>query len=191
MYTSNQNGSHPSYLHVCGKSSANQRIERFWGRLRTAFTDVWKKKSFKDLCDTGCLDTSNNLHIQCVRYVFLPLIQTQLDTFRHMWNLHWVRFQSQVSTPLGIPNVLFYQPYLYDVHDYSIPLSFDIEALDELTTEYTLCYPEFGCSDDFSKLVEALTNTNRYELEMPKAMQEGLELYVCLSELIAAIDNAL
>ena len=95
-----------------------------------------------------------------------------------------------MSTPLGIPNVLLLPALSYDAHDFSIPMPFDIETLDELTTEYTLCYPEFGCSDDFIKLIEAFTNTNRYELEMPKTMPEGLELYVCLYELIADIDNA-
>ena len=57
--------------------------------------------------DTGFLDTSNNLHIECVCFVFLPLIQTQLDTYRHVWNLHRVRFQNRVSSPLSIPNVPF------------------------------------------------------------------------------------
>lgn len=63
---------------LIGRSVANQRIERFWGTLKTNFTHYWRNH-FRDLQDTGVLDVSSPIHIECVRFCYLSIVQHQLD----------------------------------------------------------------------------------------------------------------
>lgn len=94
---------------LVGRSSANQIIERFWGSLRISCTDFWMNY-FKDMRDAGILNDSDPLHIECIRFCYLPLIETQLDIFRQTWNVHRIRQQHSSDVPSGVPNVLYYQP---------------------------------------------------------------------------------
>lgn len=53
-----------------GSSTRNTRIERFWRDLRRMCGDTWMD-FFKLMTDDGSLDTSDNLHLECIRYCFL------------------------------------------------------------------------------------------------------------------------
>ena len=65
---------------VISRSSVdNKRIERWWGYLITAFA-----QQYMDMVTSAVLDMNNVLHRECVRFVFLSVIQKELDD----WNLH-------------------------------------------------------------------------------------------------------
>ena len=61
-----------------GKSVANQRIEVWWAFLRKSITDWWIR-FFKDLTDLGHFDNSNVIHVECLRFCFMGLIQEELE----------------------------------------------------------------------------------------------------------------
>ena len=46
---------------------------------------------FYFLEDSGIMDPNNELDLYSLHYVFLPLIQKQLDCFRHAWAHHPLR----------------------------------------------------------------------------------------------------
>lgn len=88
--------------------SANQRVEKFWGTLKTSVAQFWRN-CFQDFQDTGLFNVSCPLHKECVRFCFLFMIQHQLDMFVGNWNSHRIRRQRvEVLTPSGIPDMSYY-----------------------------------------------------------------------------------
>ncbi|XP_052257820.1 uncharacterized protein LOC127862645 isoform X2 [Dreissena polymorpha] len=63
--------------YVCGSSTSNQRIERWWGYLRQSRADFWIDH-FKSLEALDVLDKSNAIHRFCLQYSYLPFIKKQL-----------------------------------------------------------------------------------------------------------------
>ncbi|CAC5365818.1 unnamed protein product [Mytilus coruscus] len=88
-----------------GRSTGNQRTERLWRNLSESFTFFWRN-TFAYLRDADIFCTAEPLHIECIRYCFLPLIRSQLQEFMETWNEHRVRRQRQIQAHTGVPNVL-------------------------------------------------------------------------------------
>ena len=57
-----------------GKSTANQRIEAWWGILRRQGAEHWISL-FKDMRDGGLLNTHNPIHVQALRFSFYGTYQ--------------------------------------------------------------------------------------------------------------------
>ena len=70
-----------------GKSASNQRIETWWGILRKQGLQWWSCY-FKDMQDMNIFDETNVLHVDCLRYYFMRVIQAELDRIAEHWNLH-------------------------------------------------------------------------------------------------------
>ena len=60
-----------------GSSPANQQIECWWSFLRKNRSNWWIN-FFKDLVETGDLDTSNDMQKECLWYCFSGLLQQDL-----------------------------------------------------------------------------------------------------------------
>ena len=43
---------------------------------------------FKDLVATGSLSLGNNIQIECLWFVFSPLVECELDRLTEEWNAH-------------------------------------------------------------------------------------------------------
>lgn len=99
--------------------------------------------------DSGLLDNSDPVHIECLRFCFLGALQAQLDIFRATWNTHRIRSQRNKETPSGIPDILYFQPYLYGAVNHSFPVLFDREDVIQVKEQYTLEYPPFRCTEEF------------------------------------------
>jgi hypothetical protein len=76
-----------SKAHVYGSSPANQRIECWWSSFRKTYSNWWIN-FFKDLIDTGELETSNILQMECLWFSFSGLLQKDLDEVCQHWNSH-------------------------------------------------------------------------------------------------------
>ncbi|CAH3115492.1 unnamed protein product [Porites lobata] len=105
-----------------GKSTANQRIEAWWAYLRHSDMDWWIN-FFKDLRDSGDFKDYNQVHIECLRFCFMRVIQAELDRVAQHWNLHRIRSQHNVESPPGRPDTLFFLPELEGTSSYLHPVS--------------------------------------------------------------------
>lgn len=47
--------------------------------------------------DQGLLDISNQLHLFCCHYIFIPRLQMSLDVFRDAWDNHPIRTEQNMS----------------------------------------------------------------------------------------------
>lgn len=169
---------------LTGRSTGNQRIERLWRSLSEYLMLFWRN-TFANMRDIGLFSTADHLHIECLRFCFLPLIQTQLNQFMENWNDHRIRRQRQeVIVPSGIPNVLYFQPEIYDSSDFSFPILCNDQTLSELENEHTSDLPVRGCSEDFMHLIGYLSGEEPMQALIPQTLDEAFQnfctlIYIC------------
>lgn len=151
-----------------GKSTTNQRIERWWGYLKQQCISWWINK-LKDLRDLGRFDGSNPVHVECLRFCVSGVLQAELDRIAIHWNLHQVRQQKNTLAFTGKPDVLFNVPELFGSRNYGVPVNMeDVSICQELYAK-----PKEICSDTFSELAHIL----KPGLQMPLNAHNALDLY--------------
>ena len=168
---------------LTGTSPANQRIEQFWGTLRVSFTVFWRNH-FKDMADMGKLNINDRIHLEVLRFCFMPMIQRDLDTFTKVWNQHRIRRQRHSEVPNGIPEVLYHQPEVMDTSDQSLPLPCSVEFLTRIEMEYAKPKPKFGCTDEFLPILEQVCGLPRDQIPRPKTVDLATDLFCALIEII-------
>lgn len=130
-----------------GKSTANQRIEAWWAFLRNSDMDWWIT-FFKDLRDSAQFKDYDAVHVECLRFCFMGVIQAELDRIAKHWNLHRIRPQNNVESPPGRPDTLFFLPELKDTTSYMHPVSEDDLRAGKLCCSSRrgdlVCLPEFA-----------------------------------------------
>ena len=89
-------------------SPRNQRIEGYWSQYRRNRSSWWINL-FKDLVETGELNTSDALQKDCLWFCFAELLQEDLNAVKEHWNTHRIR-KSRHDTVPGVPDVLYYLP---------------------------------------------------------------------------------
>ena len=75
---------------ICGRSVHNQRIERLWRDVYEGVTFIYYNL-FYHLEDCGVLEPSNEMHLYCLHFVFVPRINKHLDTWKQGWMHHRIR----------------------------------------------------------------------------------------------------
>ena len=171
QHTDTFSGEH-SFLY--GRSSANQRIEAWWSYLQRMCSRHWVNY-LKDLRDLGIIDTSNELHIECVRFCFTGLIQRDFNRVSEMWNQHSIRYQPNTECPCGKPDLLYFTPECFLASDYRMPLHFSNIDLEDVKHNYCEQMPTFGCSTDFSDALSQLVG--RLDMyTMPNSKEEAFDL---------------
>ncbi|XP_049333345.1 uncharacterized protein LOC111188803 [Astyanax mexicanus] len=73
-----------------GRSTHNQRIERLWSDVWRGVTNVYYSL-FAWLENEGKLDSSNEMHMWALHFVYLPRINRDLRLFINQWNHHKLR----------------------------------------------------------------------------------------------------
>ena len=154
-----------------GTSTSNQRIESWWSQLRKSRMNWWINY-FKDMRDSYLFDGSILYHVECLRFCYIGLIQTELDETRALWNNHRIRQTRNAECPGGRPDMIYFSPTLYGGTDgaYSVTSS-DIS----LAKFYCKESPTFGCRDEFLQLALILMNENG--LQMPTDYVTARNLY--------------
>lgn len=129
---------------MTGKSTSNQRIERFWSTLRQQGINWWINL-FKDLRDSNLIDSTNCILKECLKFCFMPALQTELNRIAIHWNIHASRKQRAVEADPGRPDIMYFSPHLYGRRDYGSPVNLqDVSACQNLySTHPEKCSPEF------------------------------------------------
>ncbi|RXK39647.1 hypothetical protein M231_03001 [Tremella mesenterica] len=83
---------------IQGPSTRNQRIERLWVDLQKWATLSYRR-AFEALEAEGVLDLNSPLHMWCLHFCYLPMLNQSLNDFRVFWNNHGVRTM-QGRTPV-------------------------------------------------------------------------------------------
>ena len=76
--------------HIAGSSVINQRIERLWRDTFRCVLHIYYSV-FYEMEESGLLCPTNEVHLFCLHYVFLPRINFQLERFMGSWNNHRLR----------------------------------------------------------------------------------------------------
>ena len=151
-----KNRTRPSFMY--GSSVRNQRIESWWSLLKRS-RSAWWINFFKDLCDEGSFDVSLSYHVECIRFCFLGILQSELDEVNILWNTHRIREVRNSECPGGRPDVLYFSPTLTNGRDCSYNLSSsDAQSVAAFAQEQSL----FGCSQEMVQLCNIIMQENGY-----------------------------
>lgn len=158
-----------------GKSTSNQRIERFWQTLRHQGVDWWISL-FKDLRDSNLFDSTNSILKECLKFCFMKDLQAELDRIAIHWNIHATRKQRAIEADCGRPYVMYFSPHFYGRRDYGSPVNMqDVSICQNLYSSS----PE-KCSPEFIELALLLLP----ELTVPTNPTASLDLYFQLYDLL-------
>ena len=81
---------------ITGKSTHNQRIERLWRDLFSGCICFFYY-FFYFLEDIGILNIEDEIDLLALHFLFLPIIQKQLDIFKQAWAHHSLRTENSRS----------------------------------------------------------------------------------------------
>ena len=86
---------------------ANQRIEAWWGTLRKGCIDWWIRL-FKNMRDCGMFCDADVIQCECLKFCFMQVLRDELYKFAEQWNLHRMRPSTNVESPSGRPDILYF-----------------------------------------------------------------------------------
>ena len=153
---------------IQGKSTANQRIESYWGRMRKHTADFYIQL-FKSMREKQLFNDSP-LHIKTLQFRFGPVIQYDLDMTKELWNAHNIRKQpGRTNIVCGKPEILYFLPERNKAVDYKKEV--DVNVIEKLMDQYTTKPQLFD--PKFKELVELILPN----YTTPKTPEEALNLY--------------
>ena len=122
----------------------------------------WWINFFKDMAPLGIFNASNEIHLHCTRFCFLPILQRELNDTVVLWNNHYIRAAKNGECIPGRPDVLHYTPTISGGRDCKL----SVNSAD-VTAAYSLCekLPYLGCSDKFLQLATLIMRDSN--LSMP------------------------
>ncbi|KAE8413953.1 hypothetical protein BDV36DRAFT_286580 [Aspergillus pseudocaelatus] len=117
-----------------GTSTANQRIEAWWGQLTKSSIYRWRKY-FQRLTATK----SYNEHLYsdkiAILAIYIPIIRYSIHEFARLWNIHSIRRQPKRPYSISGKPVQLYFFLSNNIQDHGIEP--DTEILEDLNTKIT------------------------------------------------------
>ncbi|KAF6721335.1 hypothetical protein FQA47_004064 [Oryzias melastigma] len=160
--------------HITGASTANQRIESWWGLMRKEGIERWIAM-LSELKDDGFF-SGDFLDKALSQFCFMPIIQEVLNDIKSVWNAHRIRPSRNQHVPCGIPNVMYMAPHLWDAEDFLVPLNEDLTICKSSCTFLSSVPCEIDAFELFTITMQ------ESHLQFPSTMSQSLELYLHLRE---------
>ena len=136
------------------------------------------------MAERGILNIDDRIHLEVLRFCFMPIIQGDLDKFIQVWNLHRIRRQSNSDVQNGIPDVLYQQSEVFHSYDHSLPLPCSVETKTRIENEYAKAKPKFGCKDELLPILEYVSGLPSDHIPRPKTVDFATYLFCALTEII-------
>lgn len=164
-----------------GKSTSNQRIEGWWTFLRKSESDFWIKY-FKDLRDQGLYVETDKIHVECLKFCYMPLLREELYKVAAHWNLHKIRPSSNNNSPHGRPDINYFIPEAFGTISYLEPVS-----KQDLAVAKNVCceIPVDDYTRAFEELAQMIMRENN--MLMGTNVHEAESLYVSLVRILRNI----
>lgn len=93
-------------------SSTSNRIERWWKELYKRLEKFFKFQLLQ-LLEHGFYDPENESDRNILAYIYIPIVQREIDLFVELWNNSRGRLQRDTLMPDSIPNVIHNCPEEY------------------------------------------------------------------------------
>ena len=104
----------------------------------------------------------NPLHVECLKFCFILLLQQELNRVAQHWNLHKIRPSSNQESPPGRPDVLYFLPELHGISSYL--KSVDDDEL--LVAEELCCENHIIRADEtFVELAQMIMDDNNLQIK--------------------------
>ncbi|XP_034051654.1 uncharacterized protein LOC117561399 isoform X2 [Gymnodraco acuticeps] len=158
-----------------GRSTANQRIEGWWGILRKQSAQFWMNL-FQTLQEDGHF-TGDFLDKSLIQFCYLNLVQDELDEVVNTWNSHKIRPRSTDDTASGRPVIMYSFPELHSAEDRLKPI-----AMEEVNLCMLECTPkgQFPCDETVFELCCLLMAENGWD--DPADPFAAADLYILLRD---------
>lgn len=163
--------------YIDGASTANQRIESWWGFLRKQCVEFYISL-FVDLKDRGLFD-GGYIDKSLIQFCFMGLIQDDLDQTVCVWDSHSIRPSKNERVPSGRPKIMYSYPELYATSDFLSPVDNDDVALCHNNCTFR---PAIPCDKDIYNLCIFLMVESNSAL--PVDAYKAIDLYLYLRNTI-------
>ena len=168
-----------------GKSVSNQRIEAWWSILGKDCTRWWID-FFKDMRSCGLYHDDDCIEVECLKFCFVLILRDELHRAAKLWNLHRIRPSTNMESPSGRPDVLFFLPCR--AQGTTRPMSTWTNWILQRRDAAIDLHKVVQCSDEFTQLTEIIMREKC--LQFPRTAEEATTLYVTLLEEIEKILEA-
>ncbi|KAI4829487.1 hypothetical protein KUCAC02_023527 [Chaenocephalus aceratus] len=160
---------------LCGRSTANQRIEGWWGTLRRQSAHFWMNL-FQTLLEDGHF-TGDFLDISLIQFCYLNLVQDELDEEVNTCSSHTIRPRSADDTASGRPVITYSFPEWPSAED-----RLKAVAMEEVNLCLEACSPkgQLPCHDTVFELWCRLMAGNGWD--DPADPFAAADLYILLRD---------
>ncbi|XP_055045258.2 uncharacterized protein [Misgurnus anguillicaudatus] len=166
-----------------GRSTANQRIESWWGIYRRQNASYWRDV-FQEFQATGDFN-GDFIDKGLIQFCFLKIIQNELDTVVTMWDNHRIRPGGNGHPNYhGKPCLMYNVPELYHTQDYLHPLQYERVGI-VLQEDICLWKTDIPCDHDLHELCLMVMEENN--IALCHNATEAIRLYKDLRPLIRAL----
>ena len=178
--------------HITGSSVHNQRIERLWRDYFRCVGSLYYTL-FYFMEDTGLLTPDNDVDLFCLHFVYTPLINKALETFKRSWNNHKLSSEANAT-----PQQLYIRGMLqrFGTDDPAVRDVIDGESIDEnqFGVDPNGPNPENRSNNDVQvrEVTCPLTDMQRTQLEarirsLEPCPNHGISLYLAAKDFVNAV----
>lgn len=120
----------------------------------------------------------DNLHKECLRFCFMPVLRDELYAIACYWNTHSIRPVNNSETPDGRPDVLYFLPEAQGHENLKCMPDDFLLTLEVVEESCCTREPVWSCSSEFQELASIIMDEEG--LVMPRSTRDAEDLYVRL-----------